>query len=247
MLLCPQLSLTAPKVLMKSVRTCAHVAADALHGDVVYVRHSHILSSPPPRRVTPQQVAANAGIHAIDFRAGSVAWACDPKTHSPQVGTKSKPTSHSFSCPLLCLSLCRRGVWLATSTSLSISAALATTECCDCGTGAHQTRCRRTWLMTAGSRACLFKALHIAFIFLFLCDVLLRFVRQVLRTRHQSFSRPAHGASRTHLQLLLQYFLTACPTRYYSRPTQFENMLFPSSICSCHPHLTSYHLRSHVA
>jgi hypothetical protein len=122
----------------------------------MYGTHSHLLTS-PPRHVTPQQVAANAGIHAIDFRAGSVAWACDPKTHSPQVGTKPKPTSHSFSRLLLCLPLCRRGVWPATSTSLSISAALATTECCDCGTGAHRTRCRRTWLMTAGAPACLLK------------------------------------------------------------------------------------------
>lgn len=31
---------TTFKVAMKSVRACAHVAADALHGDVVYVRQS---------------------------------------------------------------------------------------------------------------------------------------------------------------------------------------------------------------
>lgn len=82
------------EVSMKSVRSCAHLAADALHGDVVYVRCSPSLQSFPlwtclqqlcRLLLTFKQVAANAGIHAIDFRAGSVAWACDPKTHSPQV------------------------------------------------------------------------------------------------------------------------------------------------------------------
>jgi hypothetical protein len=40
-LLCYHASHTAFIVSMKSVRTCAHIAADPLHGDVLYVRQSH--------------------------------------------------------------------------------------------------------------------------------------------------------------------------------------------------------------
>jgi hypothetical protein len=109
-LFCCFLLLNSFEVSMKSVRSCAHLAADALHGDVVYVRCSQSLQSFPlwtclqqlyRLLLTFKQVAANAGIHAIDFRAGSVAWACDPKTHSPQVQVRqyALPKRSSFIFP----------------------------------------------------------------------------------------------------------------------------------------------------
>ena len=104
----------------------------------------------------------------MDFRAGAVAWACDAKTHSPQV--LAPPFichSYRFSQEMTLNLVYRRHVVLpAISTSRSTSAGStqnvlhnccnhaftvsATTACCVSGTGVRHSRCRRMLHMIAG-------------------------------------------------------------------------------------------------
>ena len=104
----------------------------------------------------------------MDFRAGAVAWACDAKTHSPQV--LAPPFichSYRFSQELTLNLVYRRHVVLpAISTSRSTSAGStqnvlhnccnhaftvsATTACCVSGIGVRHSRCRRMLHTIAG-------------------------------------------------------------------------------------------------
>jgi hypothetical protein len=118
--------------------------------------------------VAYSQVAANAGIHAIDFRAGTVAWACDAKTHSPQVlwvlyvayflqSTGGHPNYFSQTRRVACninkpFNFSRSRAHFSSSNrsnqALTVS---ATMESCAFGIGVRRNRCKHMLLTTAGT------------------------------------------------------------------------------------------------